>query len=448
MSDYMFMLESRLSGDQNRALALIQAAAAEANLNLFLAGGAVRDLLGHFPIRDLDFTIEGNGLKFGKELARKFKLEVTAEDDLRKSVELCFPGRVSVEIAMSRTEKYPKAGGKPQVSPAPIHEDLRRRDFTINAIALSLNKASRGLLLDPVNGSSDLERRELRACANHSLYDDPSRIARLYRLAGRLGFTVDERTANQAENARQADLLQAIPAAARRRELLAIARDPQFGEILKKLDEQNLAVLFAPDLAGPKLNPAGLQKLEKAIALVPFGIGFETDDLAIFLSVLTEKFTAKEMKLLVETSGLTAAEVEAWHKLESRARKLESQLKSDKLKKPSQVWTALAGAPGEQVLFLLLHSAQRLVQDRIKNYLQKYAPAAAEITPAEIASEVGVAPDSPKFAKLKAEFIAKRLDARPKRVPVEEPPPPPPPPPANSPRISPRAPRVAAKRAP
>jgi hypothetical protein len=140
--------------------------------------------------------------------------------------------------------------------------------------------------------------------------------------------------------------------------------------------------------------------------------------------------------------------VEAWHKLESRARKLESQLKSDKLKKPSQVWTALAGAPGEQVLFLLLHSAQRLVQDRIKNYLQKYAPAAAEITPAEIASEVGVAPDSPKFAKLKAEFIAKRLDARPKRVPVEEPPPPPPPPPANSPRISPRAPRVAAKRAP
>ncbi len=89
---------------------------------------------------------------------------------------------------MARQEKYSKPGAKPQVQPATIHEDLRGRDFTVNAIALSLGKASRGLLLDPTNGLGDLSRKELRAVTNYALYDDPSRILRLIRFRTRLGF--------------------------------------------------------------------------------------------------------------------------------------------------------------------------------------------------------------------------------------------------------------------
>src|SRR5207245_3802201 len=118
-------------------------------------------------------------------------------DENRKCAELVFPSGVTAQIAMSRQDKYARTGAKPQVSPATIQEDLRGRDFTCNAIALSLNRASRGLLLDPMNGLADIERRELRAINTYGFYDDPSRLLRLIRFQVRLGFTVEERTRMQ-----------------------------------------------------------------------------------------------------------------------------------------------------------------------------------------------------------------------------------------------------------
>ena len=163
MSDYIYMLESHLSPDQNRVVEDVQRASGQANVNVFLTGGAMRDMLAGFRIRDLDFAVEGNALKVAKALCEKAGAKTAMEDDDRKSAELVFPTGVTAQIGMSRQEKSARAGGKPQVTPATIQEDLRGRDFTCNAIALSLNKASRGLLLDPMNGLADIERHELRA---------------------------------------------------------------------------------------------------------------------------------------------------------------------------------------------------------------------------------------------------------------------------------------------
>lgn len=432
MSDYMFMLESRLSGEQNRALSAVQAAATHAGANLFLTGGAVRDLLGHFPIRDLDFTVEGPALRIARDLAKKSLCKIVSEDEHRKSAELIFPGGVTAEISLSRQEKYSSPGAKPQITPAPIHEDLRRRDFTINALALSLNPASKGLLLDPANGLADLERRELRSVSSYIFYDDPSRILRLVRFQARFGLTLDERTANQFENARLAEMPAAITPAAKRLELIALAHEPMAAQILESLEQHKLSTLFAPALTGPKLNAAGFAKLEKARQLLPFGIDLHTDDLAIFLSVLTEKLSAKEAAVLVKQCGLLRTDTDHWQKLESKAKAFEKVLKSPKLKKPSQVYAAALAAPGEQLLFLLIQSSQRLVLDRLKNYLQKYAATAAEVTDAEVEAVKGVKPGAPKFAKARTELINTRLDARPKKIPVPEVVEAPPPPPTDS----------------
>jgi len=189
MSDYMFMLESHLSGEQGKVLSAVREAAEKANLNLFLTGGAMRDMMGGFPIRDLDFTVEGGGVKFARSLAQKVEAEVQAVDETRKSVELRFRGNVTASISMARQEKYSKPGGKPQVQPATIHEDLRGRDFTVDAIALSLGKASRGLLLDPTNGLGDLSHQgaasrnklhALRRSVPYSAHDSSARQARVY----------------------------------------------------------------------------------------------------------------------------------------------------------------------------------------------------------------------------------------------------------------------------
>ena len=430
MSDYMFILESHLSPEQSAVLTAVQAAAAEANLSLFLTGGAMRDMLGGFPIRDLDFTVEGPTLKLAKDVAKRNNAQILSTDDHRKTVELQFPNGVLCEIAMARQEKYGKPGARPQVSPATIHEDLRGRDFTINAIALSLNRASRGLMVDPTNGASDLERKELRAISNYSLYDDPIRILRLIRFKARMGFEVHERTMQQFHNAREAGMEKYIPERALFAELRHLALEPSPSEVLKALEEYKLLQLFSPGLTGAKLNPGAFAKLAKAKAMIPFGAPFSVDWYALNMFCLTQLLTPKEKAALLANTKMTKEEAEPWQKIEGRIKKLEALLKSAKLAKASQTFDALKKVPGEEILVLFLKSNERLVQDRLKNYFTKYMPTAMEVTDEEVTEASGLTPDQPKFAKARDERIAARLDGRVRKpVPPPEPEPPPPPPP-------------------
>lgn len=426
MSDYMFKLESHLSTDQFRVVGQVQEVAAAAGVNLFLTGGAMRDMLGGFPVRDLDFTVEGNALKLSKDLVKKFGAKVVFTDELRKSVEMIFPGGVPVELGMAHSEKFAKSGARPQISAATIHEDLRCRDFTVNAIALSLNKASMGLPIDPTNGVGDIERKELRTIHNYSFYDDPIRMLRLIRFKVRLGYAIDERTHQQYENARDAEMLARIMPQALGTELRHMAAEPMAADLMRSLEEEKLTTLFSPSLTGAKLNLATFAKLQKAHQMVPFDADVKMNSVPLFLSVLFENLNAKERGALIKNTALGRAEITAFQKLEGAAKKLEKELKADKLKRPSLLYQALVKAPGEQVLWLLVYSSQRLVQDRIRNYFEKYLPMSQEISD-EAVAQTGVAPGTPKFQKAKAEMILKHLDARPKKAePAPEPPPLPP----------------------
>ena len=423
MSDYMFMLESHLTGPQNHALAQVVSVAQDVGINIFLSGGAVRDMLGGFAVRDLDFVVEGNPSKLTKALLQAGAVQIDA-DDLRKAIEFRFPTGVAVGIAMSAREKYAKAGGKPQMVAAPIYDHLRTRDFTVNAIALSLNRGSRGLLIDPTNGISDLNQRELRTISNYTLYDNPARILRLIRLQVRLGFTIEPRTQQQYANVREAGIEQMLGPDALRQELVRCANEPNPGDLMKALDQENLLRLFSPALTGAKINHAGFQKLQKAMQLIPYGIDINADMRGIFLTVLTERLTPKERSAFAKASGLTRQDTDQWQKLEPRAKKLEKQLAAAGLNRASQVYALLASRPGDEILFLLCRSNQRLVLDRLRNHLQKYLLTAQEVTQTDVVAKGGK-PGTPKFDVIRKELIAARLDGRirkPAPPPVVEPP--------------------------
>jgi tRNA nucleotidyltransferase/poly(A) polymerase len=409
---------------------IVQAAAGQANVNLFLTGGAMRDMLAGFRIRDLDFVVEGAALKLAKAVADHGGAKILSTDENRKSAELVFSNGVTAEIAMSRQEKYGRAGSKPQVTQATIQEDLRGRDFTANAIALSLNKASRGLLLDPMNGLADIEHKELRAINTYGFYDDPVRLLRLVRFRVRFGFTIEERTQMQVSNAREAEVEKQIPARALGGELRRMATEDSPAEIVKALEEAGLLALFSPALAGPKSNHAGLVKLEKLIRMLPDDARWRSLRLGPFLYVLCEKLSPKEKQALVKASELRRQEVDQWQKLEARTKKLENALKSVRIRKASQVYHLVSPAPPDEVLFLLYHSGLKPVQERLRNYFQKYLQTIQEITPEEWATVEGK-PGTPKYNKAREDFISYRLDRRVKKPPAPEPPPPPPPPPSS-----------------
>ena len=420
MSDYKFMLESHLTAEQSRALAVVQRHAADTGSSLFLTGGAMRDMLGGFPIRDLDFTIEGNALKLARTLDKAKDAKILSEDDSRKTVELLFASGVTASIGMSRVEKFSKPGVSPKVTPASIHEDLRGRDFTINSIALSLNKASHGLLLDPTNGQADLERRELRTVSNYTLYDDPGRILRMFRLKARMSLTIHERTLAQYANVREAKLETKITTDILHRELEQIGTEANCGDVLEALEKEGLLKLFSPALTGAKMNIAGFTKLQKARQIVPFGMGFRADYYRLFLFFLMEKLSPKDKTVLIKNCHLSKVDLNNAAKLSVSAKKFEKILKAPKLKRPSLVYTTLSEGVGEEILFVLARSSERLVLDRVKNYFQKYLPMAQEVTDVEVTLETELEPTSPKFAKAKATMISKRLDARPKKLSPEE----------------------------
>ena len=131
MADYIYTLETRLSPDQQKAVALVLLDAAKAaGMNLYLTGGAIRDMITGFPIRDLDFTVQGNALKLQKDLEKAGAVIGDADAETRTLL-LTLPGGVRAEIAMARSEKYDKQGKPPQMAPATIIEDLRATRFTV-----------------------------------------------------------------------------------------------------------------------------------------------------------------------------------------------------------------------------------------------------------------------------------------------------------------------------
>src|SRR5580698_3262629 len=135
MADYIYTMEIRLTPDQLKGVSLIQEVARAAGMNLYLTGGAIRDIISGFTIRDLDFTVQGNPLKLQKEL-EKAGAHVAALEDESRTIFLSLPGNARAEISMARTERFEKTGKAPIVSPATIHEDLRRGPQALAAVEI------------------------------------------------------------------------------------------------------------------------------------------------------------------------------------------------------------------------------------------------------------------------------------------------------------------------
>src|SRR5882757_2541302 len=217
MADYIYLLENRLSAAQQTALLAVRQVARAKGLTVFLVGGAVRDMTSGSPVRDLDVVVQGNALKLKKDI-EKAKGVIAGEQEAGQSLFVRFPGGVRMEIGSTLSVTYPKPG-KPVFKPATILEDLRRRDFTANAMALSLNDGSYGLLMDPLNGVADIENRELRLVSNYGFIEDPSRMIRAARLDARLGWHMEERTQARYETGKQENYIAAMGPAARSYEI-------------------------------------------------------------------------------------------------------------------------------------------------------------------------------------------------------------------------------------
>jgi len=239
-------LARRLPADTGALLASIGRCAAARGAHAFLVGGMVRDLWreGDGTSADLDVVVEGDGPAVARDLARELGGTVREHRRfLTASVEAPRVGRI--DVATARSERYESRGALPRVMPAGIDADLRRRDFTINAMAVELDSDVFGLL-DPLGGRADLARRRLRVLHPLSYVEDPTRLFRAARYATRFGFAPDVATARA-----QALALRLVPYAALSgarivAELERILVEPRAAETLARLGRSGAFRLLDP----------------------------------------------------------------------------------------------------------------------------------------------------------------------------------------------------------
>jgi tRNA nucleotidyltransferase/poly(A) polymerase len=405
MADYIYLLENRLSKAQQAALQKVREVASSKGLTSFLVGGAVRDLTSGSPVRDLDVVVQGNALKLKKDI-EKAGGKVSGESEQTQSFFVLFPGSVRMEIGSTLSASYPKPG-KPVYKPATILDDLRRRDFTANAMALSLNQGSFGLLMDPLNGVADIENRELRLVSNYGFIEDPVRMIRAVRFMARLGWQMDEKTRSRYETGKEENYIAAMPAFQHGYETEEIFYEEDPLRVLKRLEAEGWIKHLNPLVASSKANVAELEKLREAqMQLQIHGISAEAT--AANFPLLTAKMAPKDVSALKKSFARQGFvdEIEA---LEVAGKAFAAQLSSKEAATPSQAWKLLHSARPEAVLWVAHHVKAAGTQNKLKSFYTEW-PQAKQKIPYALLQEMRITPEIAGYDELLDKLFFELMD--------------------------------------
>ena len=410
MPDYMFLLESRLSPEQRAVMLRVQELSAALGFNVYLTGGTVRDLVTGASLRDLDFTVEGNPSKIAHEL-EKGGAKILSEDEKFRHVEVLFAGDCEGSISAARDDHYVRPGTRPETRWSTIMEDLRRRDFSLNAIAISLNPASRGLLLDPTNGLSDIERAEVRALTIHSFTNQPVRLLRVLRYAARMGFKIEQRTQEWFDLAIERSLQETIAPEDAGEELRALAREERPSVVLKAWEEHDLLEAVNPVLA--KKHPAydaigRLMKVREDL----FTAGFRPRLAAPMLLAILGKLKDRELANVLSKAGFRSAESEAALGFEEESLDAQKELVGRKMNAPVDAFHFLEKMPLDQIAYLMAESNKSAALSKIRAFLNKWRPVrnALPVVTTELEA-LGMA-RGPKFDQIVEQVFAMQLTGR------------------------------------
>jgi len=396
MPDYIYLLESRLSPEQRAVLERVQELSRVQDVNIYLSGGAVRDLISGQPIRDLDFTLEGNPVRMVRELEKGGARTLWESEKLRH-FEMIFAGDVDGSISAARDDVYEKPGAKPEYRFAGVMEDLRRRDFSINAIAISLNTQSRGLLLDPTNGLADLEKQEVRALTNHAFTNQPIRLMRILRYCARMNFRMESRTQEWFDLAIERELHKNLEGADVGNEVRSLAREDNPVAALKQWESHEMLAAIHPELQRRKPDYDSLNKLARVRGnLVGAGLRPRLNAPVIYYTL--GRLKDREAAAAMRNMEFRAAEIEQVDELVPEAQKIVQMLKGRKTNAPKDAYFYLASVPAEMLAFVEIEMPNPKAISKIRSYLQKWRPLRLALPVGEL-DALGV-PRGPKFDKV------------------------------------------------
>jgi len=382
----------------------------EMGFQVYLVGGFVRDLLlgvGHF---DIDLVVEGDGIRFAQECARRLSLKVVTHGRFGTAT-LHGPEGFKADIASARKEVYEKPAALPSVSKGGIKDDLFRRDFTINAMAIGINRHCYGDVFDFYGGRRDLEKKVIRALHPLSFIDDPTRILRAVRFEKRLSFRLEPRTLLWIREALARRMLFSVQKHRLRDELVLIFKERRPVPVLKRLWELCGYSFISPGLVyRDGWNTAHTKIQGAARWFAAHAIHKRCLDTYVMLMCLF--FDGLAMMRLKETMLAFA-----FHKGESRRilsyRKnafiLERRLAKQDLR-PSGVYRLLEPLAYEVVVLVYALSTKKRVKERVRDYLLIHHGTRLHVRGEDLAL-LGSRP-GPHFKKILTALLYAKVDGK------------------------------------
>jgi tRNA nucleotidyltransferase (CCA-adding enzyme) len=407
MPDYIYLLENRLSADQQSALRSLRDAARQAEMILFLIGDAVRDLTSGHAVRDIEVAVHGNALDL-KKVLKDTAVQIWGEDEVSRSLYLCFPGTVRVDVVSTHRTEYPKPG-QPVLHPGSIHEDLRRRDFTVNAMAISLNEGSYGLLMDPLNGAADIEARTLRLVSNYGFLEEPALLVRAVRYRARLGWELDPKTQTRYENAKTEGVIEFLSTFERSRELEQIGHEDDGLKVLQALENEGWMKFLSPHWSSSKADEEKLKALHSlAVDLQMQGV--HADVSAAQMQLLTAKMAPKELASL-KKQLLRPGFVEEWNSLDALAAGFAKLLMTKENQVPSSAFKLFISYDPEAVLWLGFTSKDAAVKERYNLFLKVW-PEMRQRIPYALMQEMRIRPELASYNEIVQLIFLELIDGK------------------------------------
>jgi len=347
------LLLNRLPTRHLHLLRQIGRLADKRGVSVYLVGGVARDLLLKRENWDLDLTVEGDGIAFARLVADRYGAGLAVFERFA-TARLAFPDGLKMDIATTRRESYAQPAVLPTVQPASIEEDLSRRDFTINAIAVQLNPRQFGRLLDPYGGQRDLRARTIRVLHAGSFQDDPTRIFRAIRFEQRFGFRLERTTVHLLAQAASTNLIQQLSGPRLQNEILLLFAEHDPVRAISRLAQLKLLRFLHRRLCYTKNVKRVVTAVPKAFAWWASRFPDSVIDRPIvYLMALSNESSPVVVAAMIRRLALSreqAKNVSAGGRRVDRALK---KLTNKGTVRPSQVYRLLADFSDEALVLLL-----------------------------------------------------------------------------------------------
>ena len=391
-------------------IALAKKVSKETKMPAYLVGGFPRDLILGVKDWDLDITVEGDGIKFAEVLAKRLNSRLIRHERFGTAT-LISGHRLKVDIASTRKEIYPFNACLPVVSPGSLKEDLLRRDFTINAMAVSLSDEAGQELIDIFCGRADLAAGKIRVLHNLSFKDDPTRILRAIRFQQRYNFKIEPNTLRLLKEAIGLGLLDKVNPHRTRDELILMLKERNPSGILKQL-----YVLGGLSFISDKLKPGKstydlFKSINKEVLwfMQNLPLHAQFDSWMVYYAALLSPLALIQEKKIIRRFGLSKQEENKILSCRKINQRFITRLK-DKQINPAQIFALLKPLSYEAIILLRSASQDSLFKKHIADFLKIYNCVRLCISGDDLCG-LGVLP-GPGYQKILNKVLVARLNGK------------------------------------